>query len=151
MKKNYILGFPNLPLISSPNPHLFFLYFSSQKITLSCKAILDIFFYSHIHSIKPLWHYYQSTCKSLPHSATRPMLTIRSVLLHYPPAKASCFQICLLVLYSSFRKERNPFQGQVIQHYSFAQCPSRTSHLRWILQYIPSSLPWPLKSYLICY
>ena len=32
------------PWFSSPNPHLFFLYFSSQKITLSCRAILDIFF-----------------------------------------------------------------------------------------------------------
>lgn len=142
MKKNYILGFPNLPLIFFPKSSSLPSVCLTSKITLSFRPI-DIFFYSHIHSIKLLWHYHQSRCNSLPHLATRSVLTIHSALLHYPPTKPSCFQICLLVLYSSFRKERNLFQGQVIQHYSFAQCPSMTSHLRWILQYIPSSLPWP--------
>lgn len=137
------MGFPNLPLIFFPKSSSLLSVFLISKNYIKLQSYTWHFLYSHIHSVKPLWHYHQSTCKSLPHSGTRPMLTIRSVLLHYPPAKSSCFQICPLVLYSSFRKERNPFQGQVIQHYSFAQCPSRTSHLRWILQYIPSSLPWP--------
>lgn len=145
MKKNYILGFPNLPLDffpkSSSLPSVFLISKRSYIKLQTCWhfLLLPHSFYQAIVTLSS-----KQMQEFTTHLETRSVLTIHSVLLHYPSYQVILFSdLSLLVLYSSFRKERNLFQGQVIQHYSFAQCPSMTSHLRWILQYIPSPLLWP--------